>query len=147
MFFFFFSPSDIILVFVFFVGYLGLKRPHIFGEKTAKKHIRRSLGKGTLNTCAKLQGLTLKNGVDIWPFVRLRAKITAWHCNLVLEYIRFWALHLTWYWSCEVFFFFCAKLWSNMPRSTWKRLVQKKNGSFFSSYIKCSSIFGLFEGP
>ena len=86
-----------------FVRYLGfskfwdiwvLKRPHIFGEK--KKNIRKRLGKGTLNTYAKFQGLTLKNGVDISTFVRLSAKITAWHCNyLVLVYIRFWALNLT----------------------------------------------------
>ena len=39
--------------------------------------------------------LTLENGVDIWSFVRLSAKITAWHCNyLVFVYIRFWALNL-----------------------------------------------------
>ena len=39
-------------------------------------------------------GPTLKNGVDIWTFVRLSAKITAWHCNyLVLVYIRYWALN------------------------------------------------------
>ena len=45
------------------------------------------LGKGTLNTCANFQGLPLKNGVDIWTFVRLSAKIAAWHCNyLVLVY-------------------------------------------------------------
>ena len=34
-----------------------------------------------------------------------------------------------------------------MPWSTWKRLVKKKNGSFFFfSYSKCLSIFDLFEG-
>ena len=39
---------------------------------------------------SKIQGLTLKNGVDILTFVRLSAKITAWHRNyLVLVYIRF----------------------------------------------------------
>ena len=87
----FFFPSDI-WVFVFFGGYLGLKKPHIFGEEK-QKPIRKRLGKGTLNTCAKFQGLTLKKAVDIWTFVRLRAKITAWHRNyLVLVYIRFWAI-------------------------------------------------------
>ena len=56
--------------------------------KKKKKSIRQRLGKGTLNTCAKFQGPTLKNGVDIWTFVRLSAKITAWHHNyLVLVYI------------------------------------------------------------
>ena len=49
-----------------FLGYLGLKRPHIFGEKKRKaKPIRKRLGKGAFNTFAKFQGLTLKNGVDI----------------------------------------------------------------------------------
>ena len=81
------------LVFGIFWGYLGLKRPHISSEKK-KKH-RTRLGKGTLNTCAKFQGLTLKNGVDIWTLVRLNAKITAWHLNyLVLVYIRFSSLNL-----------------------------------------------------
>ena len=76
-------------------GYLGLKRPHISSEKKKEKR-RTRLGKGTLNTCAKFQGLTLKNGMDIWTFVRLSAKITAWHRNyLVLVYIRFGALNLT----------------------------------------------------
>ena len=32
-------------------------------ENTKKNHER--LGRGTLNACAKFQGLTLKNGVDI----------------------------------------------------------------------------------
>ena len=60
--------------FLFFLGgYLGLKRPDIFGEL---KPPRKRLGKGTLNTCAKVQGLTLNN-VNIWTFVRLSAKITA----------------------------------------------------------------------
>ena len=72
---------------------MGVKRPHIFGEKLErekKKNIRRRLDKGTWNTCAKIQGLPPKNRVDIWTFVRLSAKITAWHRNyLVLVYIRF----------------------------------------------------------
>ena len=51
----------------------------------------------------KFQGLTLKNGVDVWTFVRLSAKITAWHRNyLVLVYIRFWVLNLTQHWSYAV---------------------------------------------
>ena len=55
----------------FFVNFfgiiLGLKESHISGEK---KNIRKGLGRGTLNTCAKLEGLSLQNGVDIWAFVR-----------------------------------------------------------------------------
>ena len=59
-------------------------------KKEGKKNIRKGLGKGTLNTCAKFQGLTLKNGVDIWTFAWLSAKITAWHRNyLVLVSTRF----------------------------------------------------------
>ena len=42
------------------------------------------LGKGTSHTC-KFQGLTLKAGVDIWPFVWLSEKITAWHCNYLVS--------------------------------------------------------------
>ena len=67
------------------------------GEKTKKKRRKsKRLRRGTLNTCAKFEGLTLKNGVDIGTFVQLSAKLTAWHRNyLVLVYIRFWALNLT----------------------------------------------------
>ena len=56
---------------LYFWGYLGLKEPHIFGEKKKQKqtNIRKRLGRGTLNTRAKIEGLTLKNGVDIWAFV------------------------------------------------------------------------------
>ena len=61
-------------------GYMGLERPHIFWEKKKK---RKRLGRGTLNTCVKFQGLTLKNGVDIWIFVRLSAKFTAWHRGVI----------------------------------------------------------------
>ena len=99
-----------------FGGYLGLKRPHISSEKKKEKR-RTRLGKGTLNTCAKFQGLTLKNGVDIWTFVRLSAKITAWHRNyLVLVHIRLRALNLTEYCSYAVnSSIFCAKFGTNMP--------------------------------
>ena len=62
---FFFRP---IFGFCVLGEYLGLKGPHIFAGK--KTHIRKELGRATLNTCAKFQGLTLKNGVDIRRFVR-----------------------------------------------------------------------------
>ena len=52
------------LLFLYFLGYLGLKEFHISSEKN-KKPIRKGLGRGTLNTCANFQGLSLKNGVDI----------------------------------------------------------------------------------
>ena len=34
-------------------------------KKEEKKPIRKRFGRGTLNTCAKIQGVSLKNGVDI----------------------------------------------------------------------------------
>ena len=42
-------------------------KTQISGEKKKKRKIpiRKRLGRGTLNTCAKFQGLSLKNGVDI----------------------------------------------------------------------------------
>ena len=52
-----------------FLGIFGSYRDPTFsviGEKTKTKNpIRKRLGKGTLNTCAKFQGLTLKNGVEV----------------------------------------------------------------------------------
>ena len=63
----FFFPARY-LGFCIFLGYLGLKGSHISSEK--KQNIRKGLGRGTRNTCAKCQGLPLKNGVDIWTFVR-----------------------------------------------------------------------------
>ena len=120
-FFFFFSPD----IWVF----LGLKGSHLSCEKT---NIRNRLDRDTLNTCAKFQGLSLKNGVDIWTFVRSSAKITAYRNYLVLLNIRIWASILTQYWSYAVSSSnIGAKLCTNMPWNTWKRLVQKKMGRFF----------------
>ena len=123
-FFLFFSVRY--LGFRIFWGYLGLKRPLIFGERKKKKH-RQRLANGTLNTCAKFQGLTLKSGLEIWTFVWLSAKITPWHrCYLVLVYIRSWELSLTYYWSYAISSSnVWAKLCTKMPWSTWKRLAQK----------------------
>ena len=59
------------LGFCVFWGYLGLIQPQNFRrKKTPTNPIRKRLGRGTLNTYAKLQGQTLKNGVDIGTFVR-----------------------------------------------------------------------------
>ena len=62
--------------FLFFMGCLGLKgTPHFRRKnKKPKNPISQRLGRVTLNTCAKIQGLTLKNGVDIWTLVRLSEK-------------------------------------------------------------------------
>ena len=63
--------SLILMKFLYFLGYLDLKGSHISsGKKTKIKNIRKGLGRRTLNTCAKFQGLSLKNGMDIWTFVR-----------------------------------------------------------------------------
>ena len=83
-------------IWVVFLGDIWVLRDPTSPAKKKKEKRRTRLGKGTLNTCAKFQGLTLKNGMDIWTFVRLSAKITAWHRNyLVLVYIRFGALNST----------------------------------------------------
>ena len=147
---FFFSQ---IFVFSCFWDVWVLRDPRFPAKKKNKKPekpIRKKLGRDTLNTCAKFQGLSLKNGVDTLTFVLYSAKITAWRRNfyLVLVYIRFRALNLTWYWSYAVSSsIFRAKLCTDMPWSTWKPLVQKKKCvNYFSSYSKCLSIFDLFEG-
>ena len=64
-------------------GILGsYETPHFDEKSRYILHRRQWLSKeGPPNTCAKFQGLTLKNGVYIWTFVRLSAKITAWHRN------------------------------------------------------------------
>ena len=136
-----------ILRFSFFRGiFVSEETPHF---RRKKKNIRERLGKGTVSTCAKFQGLTLKNGVDIRTFARLSAKITAWHCNyLVLVYTRFWALNLTWYWSYAVSSSnFCAKFCTCLgaPGSAWSRKKRVIFSFFFSSYSKCLSIIDLFE--
>ena len=41
-----------------------------FPAKNKTKNICKRLGRGTLNTCAKIQGLCLKNDVDIWTLMR-----------------------------------------------------------------------------
>ena len=138
------------LGFCIFGGYLCLKRPHIFGEKKQEKnvYIRKRLGKGTLNTCAKFQGLTLKNGVDIWTFVRLSAKITAWHRNyLVLVYFRFWSLIWPNIGPTQLVL---RNLRETLYKHALKHLEaagpEKKWVIFISFYSKCLSIFDLFEG-
>ena len=64
MFFFFFPTED--------VGSLktqitpkNTKKNKYLAEKKKKKNGSKRIGRGTLNTCAKFQALSLKNGVDI----------------------------------------------------------------------------------
>ena len=118
---------------------------HIFGASASSRSLTKKnenpptrIGSArTHQTRAKFQGLTLKNDVDIWTFVRLSAKITAWHRNyLVLVCIRFHALDLPYYWSYAVSSsIFCAKLCTNMPWSTWERLIQKNKWVIFFFFI------------
>ena len=93
-----------------YFGDIWVLRDPTFPAKKNKNPKR--LGRGTLNTCAKIQGLSLKNGVDIWTFVRLSAKTTAWHRNyLVLVYIRFWAkIDLILVLRSQFFHFLCDTL-------------------------------------
>ena len=127
---YFFFSSDI-WVFVCFGDVWVLRDPTFSAIKKKKKHWEKAR-QGHIEHVYKISG-SLKNGVDIWTFVQLRAKITAWHRNyLVLVYIRFWALILTQYWSYAVSSStFCAKFCTNMPWSTWKRMVQKKKWVIF----------------
>ena len=68
---------------------MGLKGPHIFGEKKqkTKNPTRKRLGRDTLNTCGKFQGVALKKVVDVWNFEQLSAKITDWYRNYFLKCI------------------------------------------------------------
>ena len=63
--------------------YLKNTKTQISGEKTKKQKqpIRKRLGRGTQNTCAKIQGLSLKNGVDfeLWRNLGLYAWSSLYH--------------------------------------------------------------------
>ena len=56
------------LGFLYFFVYLGLKGRHIFAEKK-KTFVKGSAG-AHYTRVPKFQGLTFKNGVDTWSFVR-----------------------------------------------------------------------------
>ena len=58
-----------VFVFFFFLGGgdLGLKGSHLFGDENP---IRQWFSKGMKDTCEKVQGSSLENGVDIRTFVR-----------------------------------------------------------------------------
>ena len=53
--------------FLYCLGTLGLTGSHISSYR--KRNNRKRLERGTLNTCAILRVLSLKNDVDIWTFV------------------------------------------------------------------------------
>ena len=95
-------------------GYLGLEGSHISGEKNEKQSICQRLDRGTSNKCAQFQGLSLKNGVDIWTLVQLSAKIAPSLRNyLYLVYIRCWAIHMISYWPHTVSSWnICSRLWA-----------------------------------
>ena len=61
-----------------------------------KKKRRLGLGRDIWNTCAKCQGQSLKNGVDICTFVRKACEICAVAFNyLVSAYDQLWAINTT----------------------------------------------------
>ena len=86
---------------------------HIRREKWKKSMCQR-LDRGTSNKCAQFQGLSLKNGVDIWTFVQLSAKVASSLRNyLYLVYIRCWAIHMTSYWLHALSSWnICSRLWA-----------------------------------
>ena len=144
----FFYSSDI-WGFVFFEDIWGLRQPIFSSEK--KTNIRKRLGKGTFNTRAEVQGLTLKNGVDIWTFVRVSAKIMAWHCNyLVLVYTSKYSnlnIDLLLVLRSQFFEFVSKTLYKHVLEHLGAAGPEKKKVSFFcSSYSKCLPIFDLVEG-
>ena len=47
-------------------GDIWVLRDPTFPATKEKKHIRNGLSRGTWNTCAKFQGVSLKNGVDMY---------------------------------------------------------------------------------
>ena len=131
---FLFFPTDI-WAFVFFWDIWVLRDPTISAKK---KHTHERLGRGKLNSCAQFQGLTVKNGVDIWTFVRLSAKTTAWHRNyLVLVYIRFWA-------KIDLILVLRSQFFDFLRETLYKHALEhleaagpEKKAHFFSSYGKC----------
>ena len=123
--------------------------PHFQRKREEKESIRKRLGRGTLKTCAKFQGLSLKNGAEIWTLVRQRAKITAWHRTyLVLVYTRFCSLNMTQYWSYAVSSSnICAKLSTCLGAPGSGSSRKKKRAIFFClpRKVKCLTIIDLLE--
>ena len=102
--------------FCFCFWYLGLKEtPHFRRKKNKKENNIRKRPAGHLDFCAvkcKNYGLaSLSLGFRVYSMLGVKFDLI-----LVLR---------------SQFFEFLAKLCTNMPWSTWKRLVQKKKGIFF----------------
>ena len=96
----FFFPSNIRVVVLFGIfGSSGI--PHFFQREKAKTKtkVRERLDRGALNTCVcKIAGSISQKRREHLEFCAVKCKITAWRRNyLVLVYIRFSALNLTWY--------------------------------------------------
>ena len=67
-------PLPILLRFFFFLWKCGIPLDPNIPKNTKnakisqeKKNIRKRLGRGTLNTCAKFQGIIYKKGCGLWP--------------------------------------------------------------------------------
>ena len=115
-------------------------------KKTTKtKPFGKRLGRGT--SPAKLQGLYLKNGVDILTFVR--QSTTACHRNyFVLVCFRFSALN-TYNWSCAVISLnICLKLCKKhaLEHREVAGSEKKKKSVKKYSYGKRMITITLFEG-
>ena len=88
LFVFFCFFRQLLLCFLRGAGISVLRDPTLSATTTKTKPYSKSLGKGTLNTCTKFQGVTLKSGVDTWTLFRVISKIPAWRRNhLVLVYV------------------------------------------------------------
>ena len=137
------------LAFVFFWEYLGLKRPHIFGEKRKRKQktIRNRLGKGTLDACAKFQGLTLKNGVENWDYCAVECKkqgLTSYLLGVSMYSILGFKFDLILVLRSQFFDFLRETLYKYALEHL-KAAGPEKKGTFFSCYRKCLCIIDLFE--
>ena len=99
----------------------------------------------------KIQGLSLKNGVDIRTFVLSSAKITAWHRNYLV-------LVCTWWYSIsgvkfDLILVLLSQFFEYLRETSHKHALEhlkaarpEKMGIFFSSYGKCPTMVDFFEG-
>ena len=121
--------------------------PYFRRKKQKQNPFVKGSARGKLSTCAQFQGLPFKycRGCFVF-FVRISAKIVTLHRHcFVFVYFKFWALNVTYYWSCAIhFLILCTKLGTYILLSTWT-LVLKKHEFCFSSYSKCLSKFHLVE--
>ena len=117
-----------------FLTNLDNLKPNIFGRKKNKKK-REVRPRDGSNTCAKCQGLSLNNGVDIWMFVRRNAQDMLCPSNdlVLVRDPAFRSILLNIEHTQVRSSIFCAKNSTDMPWSTSNRVVKNAAQSFFSS--------------